>query len=145
MDGLDPCTLMPAEVLLEARIPNTPQVVSAGAGAIRECAWDRPVLQRPSGSLGVTAATQQDVRNVLSVDGAKITDVAGFGAVEIPNDWAGPQFSCGIRVDVARGQGLWVSYFNTAGDEPGATHELMCQRAHRAAEGVMRQLLAATR
>jgi len=82
---------------------------------------------------------------VLYVRGAQVTSVAGFGAVEIPDERFGAQFTCDVRVDVAPDQGLWVAYAVELGDEPGATHELMCQRAHAAAETIMRDLLARTK
>jgi hypothetical protein len=145
MDGLDPCALMPAEVLVQAGIPNTPKVVPAKAPGIRQCAWDRGVQQRPGGALDVTTATQQDVRNVLSVPGAQITSVAGFGAVQVPLSEYGDDTNCDVRIDVAPGQGLWVGYNNLLRDEPGATHALMCERAQRAAEGIMQRLLATQR
>lgn len=142
MDGLDPCALVPAAVLAQAGMPNKPKVIPAGALGIRHCSWERDVLQRPGGALDVATATQQDVRNVLSVPGAQITSVAGFGAVSIPLSEYGDDTNCGVRVDVAAGQGLWVGYNNLLGDEPGATHALMCERAQRAAEGIMQRLLA---
>lgn len=145
VDGLNPCTLASPDVLRNAGVPDDPKTAPSKVVGVRGCGWSRTVLQRPSGQLSVSLATNQDVRNALSVDGSETTTVAGFGAVEIPNDWAGPQFSCDVRVDVAPAQGLWVSYYNTLGDEPGATHELMCQRAHTAAETIMRDLLARTK
>ncbi|MGQ0482423.1 MAG: DUF3558 domain-containing protein [Pseudonocardia sp.] len=145
MDDLDPCTLASSEVLKQARVPATPRTVPATAPGIKDCVWERSVLDRPSGSLGVTAATAQDVRNILWVSGAKVTTIGGFGAVQSPDLMAGERFSCELRIDVAPSQGLWVSYYNTLADEPGATHELMCQRARTAAEGIMRNLLASTR
>lgn len=82
---------------------------------------------------------------MLYVEGSQVTTVAGFGAVEIPNRELGAQYSCDVRVDVAPNQGLWVDYLVELGDEAGATHELMCQRAHAAAETIMRDLLARTK
>lgn len=145
VDGLDPCTLAPPKVLSDAGIPSQPHAVPPKAPGVRDCSWSRRYPQRPSGTLGVATATQQDVRNALSVNGSQVTTVAGFGAVEIPLDEAGAQFSCDVRVDVAPRQGLWVTYIVELGDEPGATHELMCQRAHAAAETIMRDLLARTK
>ncbi len=145
MDGLDPCALASPEVLKQAGVPDKPQVVPAKVPGVRDCSWDRSILERPSGSLGVTTATNQDVRNVLYVKGAQVTTVAGFGAVEIPIAEYGEQFNCDVRIDVAPNQGLWVGYVSILADEQGATHELMCQRARTAAEGIMRSLLASTK
>lgn len=144
MDGVDPCGLVTPEVLGQTGVAK-PHEVAGPTPGVRICSARRDVLQPPSGSIGVFIATNQDVRNVLTVQGADVTTVAGFGAVEIPDGRAGAQFSCGVRIDVAPDQGLWVTYLNTLGDEPGATHELMCQRAHTAAETIMRDLLARTR
>ncbi len=145
MDGLDPCALPTPEVLREAGVPANPRTVDTGVPGVRVCAWDRSVLQRPSGSLGVFTVTNQDTRNALTASGAQVTTVAGFGAVEVSDSMYGREFNCGVRVDVAPNQGLWVTYLNTIADEPGARHELMCQRARTAAEGIMRNLLATTR
>jgi hypothetical protein len=145
VDGLDPCTLASSEVLREAGVPNKPHVVPSKAPGVHGCSWGRPITQSPSGSLGVAVATQQDVRGVLGVQGAEITSAAGFGAVAIPNPDTGAQYSCDVRIDVAPNQGIWVDYLVELQDEPGATHELMCQRAHTAAETIMRDLLARTK
>lgn len=144
MDGLDPCGLLTQEVLQQTGVKDAHEVAAPLPG-VRICSAGRDVLQHPSASVGVYTATNQDVRNVLSVGGSEVTTVAGFGAVEIPDGRFGNQFTCDVRVDVAPNQGLWVSYDNPLGDEPGATHELMCQRAHTAAETIMRDLLARTK
>lgn len=144
MDGLDPCALATPEVLNPTGVKKPHELPDPTAG-IRVCSAGRDVLDRPSGSLGVFTATNQDVRNVLYVQGARVTTVAGFGAVEVPDERFGAQFTCVVRVDVAPDQGLWVAYAVELGDEPGATHELMCQRAHAAAETIMRDLLARTK
>lgn len=68
--------------------------------------------------------------------------MADFPAVQVAGSYFKPEHSCDVLIDVAPNQALLVSYYNTLGDEPGATHAVMCERAHRAAEGVMRQLLA---
>lgn len=141
MDGLDPCALVTGEVLSQAGVKD-PHEIAAPLPGVRICSAGRDILQHPSVSFGVYTATNQDVRDVLSVRGSEVTTIAGFGAVEIPDARFGDQFTCGVRVDVAPNQGLWVAYDNPLGDEPGATHELMCQRAHTAAETIMRDLLA---
>lgn len=145
MEGIDPCSLGTPEVVSQARVPSEPHPGAQTVPGVEDCSWDRSVLQRPSGSLAVFVATNQDTRNVLAVHGAQVTTVSGFGAVELSDARYGDQFNCGVRVDVAPNQGLWVTYLNTLGDEPGATHELMCQRAHAAAETIMRDLLARTK
>lgn len=144
MDGLDPCALATPEVLNPTGVKK-PHELPGPMPGVRVCSAGRDVLDHPSGSLGVFTATNQDVRNVLYVRGAQVTMVAGFGAVEIPDERFGAQFTCNVRVDVAPNQGLWVAYAVELGDEPGATHELMCQRAHTAAETIMRDLLARTK
>lgn len=145
MDGLDPCVLGTPEVLRQVGIAGEPRRVTAPTSGTRICSWARAVTQPPSGQLGVFVVTDQDTRNVLSAPGAETTSVAGFGAVDVADESYGQQFNCGVRVDVAPGQGLWVTYLNSLGDEPGATHELMCQRAHTAAETIMRDLLTRTK
>lgn len=145
MDGVDPCALAPPEVLRQAGVPADPRVVETGVPGARVCSWERSVLQRPSGGLGVLAVTNQDTRSAIQTYGARVTSVAGFGAVEVSDGAYGHDFNCGVRIDVAPNQGLWVTYLNALADEPGATHELMCQRARTAAEGIMRNLLASTR
>ena len=145
MDGLDPCSLATPEALRQAGVGGSPRAVQAPTPGTRICSWARYADQRPSGQLGVFVVTDQDTRNVLSTPGAEVTSVDGFGAVDVSDDAYGRQFNCGVRVDVAPNQGLWVTYLNTLGDEPGATHELMCQRAHTAAETIMRDLLARTK
>jgi hypothetical protein len=145
MDGIDPCSLVSQEVLREVGVGGRPQPVQAPTPGTRICSWARDVSQRPSGQLGVFVVTDQDTRNVVSASGAVVTSVAGFGSVDGSDDAYGLQFNCGVRIDVAPDQGLWVTYLNTLGDEAGATHELMCQRAHTAAETIMRDLLARTK
>jgi hypothetical protein len=144
MEGLDPCALVTPEVLSQAGVKSPHEIAGPWPG-IRICSAGRDILQHPSGSVGVFVATNQDVRNVLFVEGSQVTTVAGFGAVEIPDERVGARFACDVRVDVAPNQGLWVDYLNDLADEPGATHELMCQRAHTAAETIMRDLLARTK
>jgi hypothetical protein len=144
MDGLDPCSLATPEVLSPTGVKD-PHELAGSMPGIHACSAAREVLQQQSGALGISVVTNQDVRNVLSVRGSEVTTVAGFGAVAIPDNSVGAQYSCDLRVDVAPNQGLWVTYFVELGDEPGATHELMCQRAHTAAETIMRDLLARTK
>lgn len=67
--------------------------------------------------------------------------MAGYGSVDMPNDLAGTRYSCDVRIDVAHHEGLWVSYYHGLGDDPTATHELMCEKAHSAAEAIVRDLL----
>jgi hypothetical protein len=141
---LDPCVLMPRSVLTELRLEPSGRPVKPPSEAppgTRLCGWGRSILDRPSASVGI-GVLPQNAADYLTLSGASQTSTAGFAAVQVPNDFAAAKQSCSVRVDVAPGQALLVAYYNTLGDEPGATHELMCERARRAADGVMRQLLA---
>lgn len=142
--GVDPCTLVPAAVLRELDLLTRPQVVQTPVPGARACGWSRDIQRRPSADLAVGVA-RQNTADFLGERGATQLSVAGFGAVDVPNNLAGTQHSCDLKIDAAPNQALLVSYYNTLADEPGATHELMCQRARTAAEGIMRNLLASTR
>lgn len=144
--GVDPCTLMPASVLADLRMDAPARVVPLPPQApptARSCSWERSLAQRPTAALSI-GVVPQNTADYLAQPGAEQTEVAGFAAVQEPSYEMGEDHSCVIRVDVAPGQALMVSFYNDLGDEPGATHQLMCERAHRAAEGIMRHLLATT-
>lgn len=145
--GLDPCALMPDGPLAELRIEPTGKPVElppeAPQGA-RACGWDRSILERPSAGVSIGIAPQR-VAGYLNVSGSEQTTVAGFPAVDAPNWLATSQQSCDLLIDVAPEQALIVSYYNTRADEVGATHALMCDRAHLAADAVMRKLLTTRR
>ena len=98
----------------------------------------------PDLTLGTSVTVNQDTAHFLQLPDSTLTSVAGFGAVDMPNDLAGPRYSCVVRIDVVPGEGLWVSVYNASAAMPDATHELMCQKAHSAAEGIMRGLLGKT-
>ena len=74
----------------------------------------------------------------LAMDGAQLTTVDGFGAVE--TDALDHGTSCRLWVDVAPGQNLNVTYSDSDGTRRDIDHELACQLSGQAAELVVENL-----
>jgi len=142
VDGIDPCTLVTPEIRAQAGVTSQGQAdASSTDNALKGCGYDN-FPQHPTAALDVNLATNQDTAGFLFFPDAVPTTVAGFGAVDSPDSAAGADHSCVVRVDVADNQGLWVSLYNTLGDDTASTHAQMCQKAHTVAESIMAGLLA---
>jgi predicted small lipoprotein YifL len=142
VDGVDPCSLVTPQIRAQAGVTSQGQAdPSSTDNALRGCGYDN-FPQHPTAALDVNLATNQDTSGFLFFPDAVASTVAGFGAVDSPDSAAGADHSCVVRVDVAENQGLWVSLYNTLGDDTAATHAQMCQRAHTVAESIMAGLLA---
>lgn len=142
VDGIDPCSLATPEIRSQAGVTSQGQAdPSSTDNALRGCGYDN-FPQHPTAALDVNLATNQDTAGFLFFPDAVRSTVAGFGAVDSPDSAAGPDHSCVVRVDVAENQGLWVSLYNTLGDDQTSTHAQMCQKAHTVAESIMVGLLA---
>jgi hypothetical protein len=142
MDGIDPCSLVTSAIRAQAGVTSQGQAdPSSTDNALRGCGYDN-FPQHPTAALDVNLATNQDTAGFLFFPDAVASTVAGFGAVDSPDSAAGPDHSCVVRVDVAENQGLWVSLYNTLGDDATSTHAQMCQKAHTVAESIMAGLLA---
>lgn len=142
VDGIDPCTLATPEIRAQAGVTSQGQAdPSSTDNAIKGCGYDN-FPQHPTAALDVNVTTNQDTAGFLLFPDAVISNVAGFGAVDSPDSAAGADYSCVVRVDVAENQGLWVSLYNTLGDDQTSTHAQMCQKAHTVAESIMAGLLA---
>ncbi|GAA5144893.1 hypothetical protein GCM10023321_01960 [Pseudonocardia eucalypti] len=145
MDGIDPCTLVTSGLLAELgvgteqrrRKPNTVQTSASS------CEWS-DTSARPILTLEVWVVPDRPVTDYIAEEGAEVTTVAGFPALDSESGGFDPDEACMVRVDVAAGQGIWAGLTSEYGKLPGASHELMCRKAHVAAEGVMRALLART-
>lgn len=145
MDGIDPCTLGNANLLAEVGVGTEqrrrkPSMVQTTASS---CEWSDPSA-RPILTLEVWTVPDKPVTDYLAEEGATVTSVAGFPALDTKSLGFDPDEACLVRVDIAPGQGIWVDFTSEYGKLPGASHELMCRKAHVAAEGVMRALLART-
>lgn len=144
VDGIDPCTLAYPDMLAQLGVGSDVSRPKFGvATASTACAWSN-FPASPRLTLDVSAIVDRPVTNYLRNPGTRITSVAGFPAVDSNYAAHEPDEGCIVRVDVAAGQGIWVTYTSDFGNLPGATHELMCQKAHTAAEAVMRTLLGRT-
>jgi hypothetical protein len=142
VDGMDPCSLVTPAIRAQAGVTSQGQAdPSSTDNALRGCGYDN-FPQHPTAALDVNLATNQDTAGFLFFPDAVASTVAGFGAVDSPDSAAGPDHSCVVRVDVAENQGLWVSLYNTLGDDATSTHAQMCQKAHTVAESIMAGLLA---
>jgi hypothetical protein len=142
VDGIDPCTLATPEIRGQAGVTSQGQADPTSTdNAIKGCGYDN-FPQHPTAALDVNVVTNQDTAGFLLFPDAVASAVAGFGAVDSPDSAAGADHSCVVRVDVAENQGLWVSLYNTLGDDAASTHAQMCQKAHTVAESIMAGLLA---
>lgn len=142
VDGIDPCSLVTPQIRAEAGVTSQGQAdPSSTDNALRGCGYDN-FPQHPTAALDVNLATNQDTAGFLFFPDAVQSTVAGFGAVDSPDSAAGADHSCVVRIDVAENQGLWVSLYNTLGDDTTSTHAQMCQKAHAVAESIMAGLLA---
>jgi hypothetical protein len=142
VDGIDPCSLVTPEIRAQAGVTSQGQAdPSSTDNALKGCGYDN-FPQHPTAALDVNLATNQDTSGFLFFPDAVASTVAGFGAVDSPDSAAGADHSCVVRVDVAENQGLWVSLYNTLGDDAASTHAQMCHKAHTVAESIMAALLA---
>jgi len=142
VDGIDPCSLATPQIRAQAGVTSQGQIdPSSTDNALRGCGYDN-FPQHPTAALDVNLATNQDTAGFLFFPDAVASTVAGFGAVDSPDSAAGADHSCVVRVDVADNQGLWVSLYNTLGDDTASTHAQMCQKAHAVAESIMAGLLS---
>ncbi len=142
---MDACAIVPPKVLSDAGVPGrgtsgTPMAEAPGASL---CSWTN-FPDSPSSTVVVYTVPDRETSSFLRSPDTQETNVAGFGAVEGAEGLISlpPDRSCLLRIDVADRQGLWVSYANELGDLPGGNHEVMCQKAHAAAEGIIASLIA---
>lgn len=144
VDGIDPCSLAGPDVTAELGVTSyttRPKLQIETQSSI--CQWsNRPATPRLE--LEVWVVTDKSITDYSSEPGAQPSSVAGFPAIDSEFGVHEPDEACMVRIDVASGQGIWVSFTSDFGKLPGASHELMCRKAHVAAEGVMRALLART-
>jgi len=108
-----------------------------------DCQWTNFPAD-PGLALFVRLVRNQGIEPYLNLPAALLTSVSGFGAVDLPGQFAGPDEGCVVRVDVAPGQAVWAGYLSD-GPVQGQTGEQMCAKAHTAAASVLAQLLARAR
>jgi len=108
-----------------------------------DCQWTNFPAD-PGFALFVRLVRNQGVEPYLNLPAARLTSVSGFGAVDLPGQFADPDEGCVVRVDVAPGQAVWAGY-SSDGPVPGQTGERMCASAHAAAASVLDQLSARAR
>lgn len=141
LDGIDPCTLMPAKLRAQLRVNtdmNRAPVQDGLRGPI--CEWLNAPLSPPY-RLSVRLVQNRSIRPYLYDQDARISGVAGFGAVDLPGPLLPRDQGCVVRVDTGPEQSLWVGYMSEVPVD-GQSYTRMCTNAHSAAEHVMSVLLA---
>jgi hypothetical protein len=108
-----------------------------------DCEWTNFPAQ-PQLALSVRLVLNQGIEPYLNEPGAQVITVSGYGGVELPARPANPGLGCIVRLDVAAGQTVWVSYTSDR-PIPGRTYDEMCARARLASASVLAQLLARVR
>lgn len=108
------------------------------------CAWSNALGSPANVILGFTLVPNQPATDYRKSVDARLIEIAGFGAVETVGTYSEPEKECLIAVDVAEGQSLLTTVRSEFGDLPGVSHGMLCEKAHVAAEDVMRRLLART-
>lgn len=136
VQGVDPCTLVSGKLreqfsAVEAGLRDE---AADGPG----CAWSgRPGTR--GFSMGVRLV-HRPIREFLELSGARVANVAGFGAVDVPGPPAEP--GCMSRVEIADDTTLWASYQVVPDPAaPVVTPDIACERAHRIAISALAQLL----
>lgn len=134
--GVDPCSLVSGKL--------REQFSAVDAGLRDEapdgpgCAWTgRPGTRGFSMGLRLV---RRPVREFLELPGARVVNVAGFGAVDVPG--APHEPGCVTRVEIADDTTLWASYQVIPDPAaPVVSPDTACERSRRIAIGALAQLL----
>lgn len=146
LDRLDPCTLGSRELLMRLGVGSEQRRVDVSIAGPKAtaCAWSNDLGSARNVTLGISVAPDRAARDYLTATGAELSSVAGFGAVDTASSADDAQWECIVVVDAAENQSLLVTVHNDSEDLPGVSHAMLCEKAHVAAEDVMRRLLART-
>lgn len=146
LDGIDPCTLGNKD--LAARVGagqrQRPVDVSFANPRATACEWASFPVRPSDIALSLTLVPDRSALEYAKAEGARVTNVVGFAAVDTAPSVEEADRECIVAIDVAEGQSLLVTVSNDLGDLPGVSHAMLCEKAHVAAEDVMRRLLART-
>lgn len=141
IEGIDPCgTLTPVQTQSLGVARYGASVPSGNRGP--SCDWIHSPSE-PVENYSVDINTRGGVELVFAQPQLQVTTVAGFGAVQTPALYGTGEQDCLVNVDVAPSQAVQVAYFYN-GTTVRMTHEIACQKAHRAAELAMQTILART-
>jgi hypothetical protein len=141
IEGIDPCgTLTVAQLESLGVVRYGASVPSGKRGP--SCDWIHSPSE-PVENYSVDINTRGGVELVFGQPRLQVTTVAGFGAVETPALYGTGEQDCLVNIDVAPSQAVQVGYFYNGTTVP-MTHEIACQKAHRAAELAMQTILART-
>ncbi|WP_345703358.1 DUF3558 domain-containing protein [Pseudonocardia eucalypti] len=146
VDQLDPCTLANRDALAQLGVGDQQRRIDANAANPGQvaCAWSNPLGDPQTIALTIATVSNRPISYYLRSVGARPTRIAGFAAADTVGTFNDPEHECIVAIDVAEGQSLLVMVSNDLGDLPGVSHAMLCEKAHVAAEDVMRRLLART-
>lgn len=133
LTGLDPCTLLTSAGQRALGV----QTATDGFSGNPTCQWST-LGGTPANRWQFELDTGYGAAAGLAVEGARLTRVDGFGAVE--TDGLDHGTSCRLWVDTAPGQNLNVIYSNPDGTRRDMTHDLACQLSGQAAELLVESL-----
>jgi hypothetical protein len=144
LDGIDACSLITSGLRSQLTVYSRMNRDPAGDGLrSSDCEWTN-FPAHPQLALSVRLVLDRGIESYLDDPQARVTEVSGYSAVDLPGLYPTRDDGCVVRVDVAAGQTLWSGY-GSDGRVPGKTYDDMCDTARVAAQSELGQLRSRVR